>query len=296
MTTDLLKYKETDLIFMDIETAREYKEISTDHPKFHTFRLKMRDRDTDELPSEEETKELYNKKAGLYPIYSRIVCITMGFISKDKIYLKTFSGEEKDILTDTVNTLKENAGKTLVWWNQAFDLPAIRQRFILNGLTGYLPDNIGNDSMKKPWTLKGTLDLMDVWKGIRYSSDSLGEVSVALGLSNPKEGDVEGSQVSEVYHEEGDAKIIKYCERDVSALINIYRKFTYKEIIEEIIIKTGKKQKQKHNIFQKLALDMIPTEKEQATLDARIESLEGEEKVIALELVAAAKHREKPMW
>jgi hypothetical protein len=41
---------------------------------------------------------------------------------------------------------------------------------------------------------------------------------------------------------------------------------------------------------------MIPTEKEQATLDARIESLEGEEKVIALELVAAAKHREKPMW
>jgi len=237
MVQDLLRLKEDKLIFVDIETAALNKSLDVNSEEFGIFSWKVRNKDIDIELSPEDVIALYAKKAALYSSHSRVVCITIGFISKgSKIVLKTFVGEEKDILRNFVDTITLLNGYTLVLWNMAFDMPVIRKRFYINKLRMYLPDSIGNDSMKKPWTLKGIIDLMDVWKGISYNNENMNEVAWAMGLPLPKE-DMKGSEVSEAYYAGKINEIVNYNRGDVRTLINLYRLFTEKEIITDVIIK-----------------------------------------------------------
>lgn len=244
MVKDLLNLDESKLLFTDIETVRAKEFIDEDSPEWKDFRWKMRNKDTDKLPYVEETKELYKRKAALYPIYSKIVSITVGFISNEKIILKTYSGEEKDILREFVDMVKGNVGFTQVYWNMGFDIPTVRKRFFINRLTDYLPDASGNDSMKKPWTIKGLLDLMDVWKGISFYNDSMSEVATAMGLESPKD-EFSGFEVSDKYYEGKIDEIINYNQKDVKTLINLYRVFTEKEPIYDVVVKSDEKSAKK---------------------------------------------------
>lgn len=236
MVKELLNYREEDLLFVDIETASNKGDISLDSKELSLFQWKMREKDTDNLLPLMEVKRLYKQKAALFPIYGQIICITLGVIRNEKATLITYSGKEKEILQRFVHTVNKS-NKVLVFWNADFDLPYIRKRFVINGLQDYLNDTVGNDAMKKPWTLRGVLDLMQVWKGINWGNDGLNEVAWSLGLPLPKE-DLQGSEVSDAFHSGRITDIIKYCEEDVKALINIYRVFTYQSVITDMIIKT----------------------------------------------------------
>lgn len=237
MTNDLKKIPEDKLIFVDIETSRISEELHEDSAEYDVFSWKVRDKDTDmEFPSE-EVKEIYKRKAALYTSHSKIVCITCGLINQGKqIVLKTFKGEEKDILRSFVDTMKSGAGLTMVLWSMSFDIPTIRKRFFINKLRDYLPDSLGNDSMKRPWTIKGLIDLMDVYKGISYYNESMNEVAWAMGLPLPKQ-DMKGSDVSDYYWNGRLAEIIKYNQGDVRTLINLYRVFTDQDIIEDVVVR-----------------------------------------------------------
>lgn len=237
MTEDLLRLKEEKLIFADIETVRKTENLDVDSEEFGIFSWKVRNKETDEELPSDEVIELYNRKAALYPAHSMIVAITVGAIIKgEKILLKTYRGDEADILRRFVDDMSANAGSTLVLWNMAFDMPTIRKRFFINRLKDYLPDTIGNDAMKKPWTLKGLIDLMEVWKGISFHNESMNEVAWAMGLPSPKE-DMKGSEVSAAFWDGRIDDIVTYNQKDVITLVNLYRVLTYKEPIEEIIIR-----------------------------------------------------------
>jgi hypothetical protein len=77
---------------------------------------------------------------------------------------------------------------------------------------------------KKPWEVN-FLDTLELWKfGDFKSYTPLNLLTHVLGIPSPKD-DIDGSQVWSVYWIEKDLdRIMRYCEKDVEALANVYRR------------------------------------------------------------------------
>jgi len=212
------------LLFVDIKTVRGEKDFDETHPLYDTWAWKQRDRDTNIIPVFSEVLDAYYNKAALYAEWGKIVCISVGYIKKEG-GLKTISytGDEKTILQDFVSMVKKSK-RMLVGWNLIkFDVPYIRKRFFINGLTEYLGEKQGNDVYAKPWDLDDSIfDLMVAWKGSGYTSTSMEEVAMAFGITSSKEV-MHGNEVSEYYYSDKIDEIATYCKEDVRVVTEILR-------------------------------------------------------------------------
>ncbi len=238
------KIRELDIekaLFWDLECIRAQEELIPDTEEYYLFETKNRNRDTDEVLPEAELLELYRRKGGLNLTLNKIVCISMGVVSGGKIFLKSIVGEQKDIIEEFSKVLHK--GYTPVGWNIiGFDFPVLRQKAFQEGVVNYAPDNL-NDSGKKSWEMEeikyktNIIDLMTSYKGSYFYNQSLAEACYSAGISSPKNGGIEGSQVSEVYYAEGVERIAEYCERDVLACIHLFQKMRGEELIQNIEIR-----------------------------------------------------------
>ncbi len=227
-----LKY----VLFIDIETVsrtQNFHELpeSLRHLWIHKSKQFLSDR------SKEMTEELaaifYKEKAGIFAEFSKVVCISVGYLSKQKsspptLKIKSFFGAEKDILQSFNEILNDHyydlekdylCGHNI----KEFDIPFICRRNIVNGLS--LP-RLLNIAGKKPWQLKHLLDTMELWRFGDYKNyTSLALLSGALGIPSPKD-DIDGSMVGHVFWEENDIeRIVTYCEKDVLTVAQVAMKF-----------------------------------------------------------------------
>lgn len=218
-----LDYKK--MIVVDCETVKGLRDFNKDHPFFEVYAHKSRNKLTNEHLSEEEVIKHYNSNAPLYPEWGKIVCISVGFITDAGIRVKSFYGDdEKQILSDFVALVKKH-NFTIVGHNIiGFDIPYIRKRFFINGLTDYLSDKQGNDVYMKPWLLDECLmDTMVAWKGSSFHTTSLDELCMLFGIDSSKNGAVSGQYVSQFYYDGKIEDIKEYCEADIVATSNLLR-------------------------------------------------------------------------
>ena len=144
--------------------------------------------------------------------------------------LSSFTGEEKEILTNCSNLLNrvDKLGYLICGHNvKNFDLPYIGKRMVINGIT--VPDIVPNYKIK-PWESR-VLDTKEVWNFNSHRGlSSLELVCASLGIPNPKDNEVTGANLHSFYYndtstkEEKIEKIKKYCEEDVKSLINFVQK------------------------------------------------------------------------
>ena len=101
---------------------------------------------------------------------------------------------------------------------------------LINGIT--IPDVL-NIAGKKPWEVKH-LDTMELWKFGDYKNyTSLELLTHVFNIPTPKD-DIDGSQVAMIYYEEKDLnRIVKYCEKDVVATVQLMLRYLGKPLIEE---------------------------------------------------------------
>lgn len=228
MNQNFRNIKIEDVLFFDAEVVKNQENIDVDSKEFELFRKKIRNKETDELPTIEEAVSEYNRIAGLKMTFNKVVCISVGAIKDGKLYLKSYTGEEKDIIESFYKKTQEYnyiCGMNVLF----YDLPTIRVNSLRHGdIILNLPEKY-NDSGKKEWEMKSVIDLMNYFKGSHYVSSSLDEISAHLGLSSSKEDGIDGSQVSKVYYEGGIKIIEQYCKRDVLNCVNIFQKFQFKE-------------------------------------------------------------------
>lgn len=206
---------------VDIETCRGVKDIKKHPELLEKWKWKCRDRENNKLPTDKDAIEAYNNKAALYAEWGKIICISMGYVSKGVISTKSFTGEEEDIVNSFVEMIT-GSGRIIAVHNAGFDIPYIQKRhMILNKGKKAFPSQY-NSSGIKPWEKDSfCIDTMDVWKCIGFQNTSLDELSMCMGIPSPK-GDIKGSDVSRVYWDEGGVKrISEYCERDVATVLNI---------------------------------------------------------------------------
>lgn len=231
----LQKLNLKDVIFLDIETAREVEELELDTPLFDSWEYSKRKHT--ENGTDEELLQLYKDEAALYPEFARIVCITVGMVRGNTLHTKTYKGDERQLLLEFNNMLDvstDRNAKTILCGHaiKGFDAPFIAKRCMVNGLKfNYLLDVFG----KKPWDVdKQMIDTKDLWKGTAFSPSSLINIAVALGIPSPK-SDISGADVGRVFYEDGDAglsRIVRYCERDVLTTANVVRKLMYEPLLE----------------------------------------------------------------
>ena len=146
--------------------------------------------------------------------------------------MKSFFGEEKDILNNFKNLLETHFNKPyhlLCAHNgKEFDFPFIARRMIVNSID--IPFKL-NLFGKKPWEVPH-LDTLELWKFGDYKTyTSLKLMTHILGIPSPKD-DIDGSEVRDVFYVNQDIdRIIRYCEKDTIAVAQIILRLRNEELL-----------------------------------------------------------------
>jgi uncharacterized protein YprB with RNaseH-like and TPR domain len=223
------------VVFIDIETVGIVEELTPDHPVYDAWVYKIK-RDG---KNEEDAAELFSKTAALYPEFGKIVVISVGRIKGGELNLKSYSGEERDLLiefTEDLQKVTDKNPKTLLCGQAivGFDIPYLLRRCLANGIQ---PHDMLDTSDKKPWEVLDTLiDTNVLWKGTGFNGASLIAIASTLGLPSPKD-DISGADVARVYYSEGQEgldRIITYCEKDVLTVANVVRKCRFEDVLKPV--------------------------------------------------------------
>ena len=227
------------ILFFDIETVPltyEFKDLEERAQGLWDRKTRFLQERDDLSPD-----ELY-EKAGIYAEFGKVVCISMGFVlqkeGETQIRVKSIANKNEKILLqeyiDLLNSYYNSPDFLFCAHNgKEFDIPFLCRRILINGLK--LPF-ILNVAGKKPWEIKH-LDTMELWKfGDFKNYTSLDLLTYIFNIPTPKY-DMDGSQVAKVFYEEKNLdRIIHYCEKDVIATIQLFRKYQGDSIIDEEFI------------------------------------------------------------
>ena len=228
----LKRIKLENLLFLDIETVPLFAMYS----ELDKTAKQLWEQKTKYQRKEEFTPEEFYDRAGIWAEFGKIVCISVGyFVFKGNLRnfrVKSFFGEEKDILNNFKNLLETHFNKPyhlLCAHNgKEFDFPFIARRMIVNSID--IPFKL-NLFGKKPWEVPH-LDTLELWKFGDYKTyTSLKLMTHILGIPSPKD-DIDGSEVRDVFYIDQDIdRIIRYCEKDTIAVAQIILRLRNEELL-----------------------------------------------------------------
>ena len=227
------------ILFFDIETVPQTFEYS----ELDERGQGLWDRKTRFIQERENlnAEEVY-EKAGIYAEFGKVVCISLGFVlqkeGETQIRIKSIANEDEIVLLqeflDLLNSYYNSPDFLFCAHNgKEFDIPFLCRRILINNLKIPYMLNIPG---KKPWEIKH-LDTMELWKfGDFKNYTSLDLLTYVFKIPTPKD-DMDGSQVAKVFYQDKDLdRIIQYCEKDVVATIQLFRKYQGDPLIDEEFI------------------------------------------------------------
>jgi DNA polymerase elongation subunit (family B) len=233
------------ILFLDIECVSGEPNFEELPPNFQElWRHKARGLSKQEDPPDNETAaELYRERSAIYAEFGKIICISVGFMTRDKedqrlrLRLKSFASENEQELLESFAQLLNQYFNTpdrhyFCGHNiKEFDIPYICRRMLVHQMP--FPPML-DITGKKPWETKHMLDTLELWKfGDRKSFTSLKLLAAVLNFPSPKD-DIDGSEVGRVFWEENDLdRIALYCEKDVLATVQLFLRFRRMPLLEE---------------------------------------------------------------
>jgi 3'-5' exonuclease len=225
------------ILFLDVETVpgvADFDELDEELQELWGLKCRtLLKRGADEIEYD-EMAELYQTRAGIYAEFGKIVCISVGYLTRSAdrtdpvMRLKSFTNHiEANLLEDFCEVLNKhfnNPDKFAICGHniKEFDIPYICRRLLINQLPFPRMLDIAG---KKPWETKHLLDTLELWKfGDNKNYTSLRLLAAIFGFPSPKD-DMDGSQVASVYWEDRDLdRIAHYCEKDVLATAQLFLK------------------------------------------------------------------------
>ncbi|MCW5962059.1 MAG: ribonuclease H-like domain-containing protein [Pyrinomonadaceae bacterium] len=230
------------IIFVDIETGSQYEDFREMNESLQELwgekrRSILRFKPDSESLSEED---FYFENAGLYAEFGRVLCISVGLLTPGagELHIKTFGNVEESVaLIDFAAFLDQVKNKKQFFCGhniKEFDVPYLGRRMLANNVP--LPPQL-DVSGCKPWEIPH-IDTMELWKfGDMKSYTSLKLLLSVFGIASPKD-DIDGSQVNSVFWKENDLeRIVKYCEKDVIAVAQLYLRFRDAKLLTADAIK-----------------------------------------------------------
>ncbi len=242
------------VLFLDVETtpgAPDFEDLNEEMQELWGIKCRTILRKTQDELEYDEIADTYNTRAGIYSEFGKIVCISVGFLTRQPgsteplLRLKSYTNHVEaallddfsDLLTRHFNSPEKFAicGHNI----KEFDIPYICRRMLVSQLP--LPKML-DIAGKKPWETKHFLDTMEMWKfGDHKNYTSLRLLAAVFDFPSPKD-DMDGSEVAGVYWQERDLdRIARYCEKDVLATAQLYLKMKRLPILrEDQVIIVGK--------------------------------------------------------
>ena len=212
------------LIFTDIETLP-----ATDAESIELIKSKMRapgnykkpDSTQDYLNDPKNIEEAV-RKTSFDAMFGSIFCISYAIDDGETCTLSTSAMSEKDMLLEYRKVRQPNGAKTpheiIGHYIKGFDIPFMSQRMMLHGI-GPLFD-YGTAPYKMLATCTG-----EMWSCGGKTHPKLDTMCKAFGIDTPKDG-IDGSMVYDFWLDGRYQEIEKYCERDVEAVRDCYRRMT----------------------------------------------------------------------
>jgi len=234
------------ILFLDIETVPIQKDIGVDEVSwlyFKKFRKELPENPSIGIMSPifqdgVVVRNHWEDNAGLSAEFGKIVCVSVGVVSKETgiLRIKTVCSRDEKFILKEVSEIMKKMVVLCAHNGKGFDFPFLFRRYLINGLE--VPDILVMYG-KKPWDIPH-IDTMEMWSHMEYKYRcSLDLLAHCFGLSSPKK-DMDGSQVSEVYYSMFDdvkstelpfdkeeavlKKIGDYCAGDIVTLVNVYCK------------------------------------------------------------------------
>lgn len=219
------------ILFLDIETVPQMgKWDDMDETEQKLWDKKTKNQRKEDFTAE----EFYTERGGIMAEFGKIICISVGMLEKNEtLKIKSFAGdEEKKLLEEFGELFNSPRLREVILCahnGKEFDFPWIARRFLINGMQPPVPFQMFG---KKPWEIPH-IDTMELWKFGDYKSYvSLELLAHVFGIPTPKD-DIDGSMVSSIYYIEKDlSRIVRYCEKDVLTLANVFRKMRQENILE----------------------------------------------------------------
>ena len=232
-------------LFLDIETVSEF----ASYDLLPSVKKKLWDVKASQIQKSLHLNEtigdisgLYAEKAGIFSEFSKVVCISMGFLSFDgeypsKIRIKSLAGDdERRILEDfsrvLINHYYDPENSRICGHNiKEFDIPFLCRRMVINQVQ-FPP--VLDISGKKPWQTSHIMDTMDMWRFGDYKNyTSLDLLAGTLDIISPKD-DIDGSMVGSIYWNDEDLdRIVSYCQKDVVTVMQVMMRYAGLPIIDE---------------------------------------------------------------
>lgn len=234
------------ILFLDIETVSgkaSYDELSEAFQGLWAHKARSVLRKYDQELEEEEVRQAYHDKAGIFAEFGKIICISVGIIAPGaekgsiNLRLKSFADrEEKKVLeafAEMVAQYFPNPTRHSFCGHniREFDIPYICRRMVTHQMP--LPPML-DLAGKRPWESKHLLDTLELWRFGDYKHyTSLKLLAALLGFPSPKD-DIDGSEVGRVFWEEDDLeRIALYCEKDVLATVQLLLRYMRRPLLEE---------------------------------------------------------------
>ena len=223
-----------DILTIDIETVREYEELK-DAPASYQFAWECKNKQNGEVPDFVELSRLYENKAPLYAEFSKICAISVSYLTKEGLLkCKSYAGTDEIKLLNAFSRDLEifySVNKSYRLMGHAakfFDYPFLCKRYIIQGLD--IPSYI-DESDKKPWEMRN-LCTNDLWRSFGTGAgSSLQALCGALKVPVSKV-DLVGDEVGKAYYNGEIKRIGMYCNYDVVATFNVFRKYKKEEIFK----------------------------------------------------------------
>lgn len=241
------------VLFLDIEVAPQYRQLSEVPEPFLSYWLDRYDAKRPEDKKDLSSEEYFLKEAGIHALYSRVVCIGMGYFSKvckgstyewKQVVIKDL--DERQLLADFLEKwlkFAEYATKSSKPFHPSisygvcghnildFDVPFLGRRLLLQGFSAELPKFWFEAQNAQSWQLRdpAVIDTMLLWNFTsrqgRYISLEI--LAAALGLNFTKSLDY--IAIREAFRQWEDtkdpsafAKVEEYCLRDVQITAAVF--------------------------------------------------------------------------
>ncbi len=226
------------ILFLDIETVPLNSNLNTLPQNLQKYWIEKAEKlghNSEEISDD----DFFRQRAAIYSEFGKIVCISVGIIYKNSnntecLKIKSFANDDEVIILNEFKELVMNFMSTphhrFCGHNiKEFDMPYIGRRMLINGIK--LPPQLEFQN-KKPWEMP-LLDTMSFWKFGDYKNyTSLKLLAEVLGVPTPKD-DIDGSMVADVYYNQHNLeRIATYCQKDVIATVQVWRKLNSQPLIE----------------------------------------------------------------
>lgn len=169
-------------IYLKITTVPNQIEVDFDSKEIQIFKDKYESHKS--FLKDSDIELAYLNESAVNGSFARVFSISLGYIYENMPIVKTFYGEEKNLLDTLLSILRKDEFKdaTLVMYNKNFILSFLSKRlrkhnYVIKELP--VPFQVYD---KKPWTLKGSLCIQEYVKGISYQTENFKETCFIEGI------------------------------------------------------------------------------------------------------------------